>query len=344
MKAVIKSRPDHGFEVRDDHPDPTVSSGDLLVRVGAASLCGTDRELYEWTPSAQAFRPTLPVVLGHEGAGTVIDVGSDVRNWQVGDRVAFESHLYCGHCHPCRTGSAHTCPNTRILGMHFDGVFAEAVAVPQEICVRVPADVPIETAALLESAGVAMHAIQRTGRGVAGKSILVNGCGPVGLAIIQLGVAMGAHVTAVEPNPFRRKTAADFGAEVAATSVEAIEHTDPGTRSRGGFDAAFEVSGVAGVLPPMLDSLRHEATVISVGHPGHPVPVDVAGHINKRGITLRGVFGRRLWDTWEDLIPLVDSGRIDLERLVTHRFPLDAVNEAVGLLTGEANKVLLIPR
>jgi len=228
--------------------------------------------------------------------------------------------------------------------MHFDGVFAEAVAVPQEICVRVPVEVPVETAALLESAGVAMHAIQRSGHTVAGQSILVNGCGPIGLAIIQLAVAMGARVTAVEPNPFRRRTAAEFGAEVAASSAEAIDLRDASTRARGGFDAAFEVSGVAGVLPPILDSLRHEATVVTIGHPGQPAPIDVARHINKRGITLRGVFGRRLWDTWEDLMPLVASGRIDLARLVTHRLPLDAVDEAIGLLTGEANKVLLIPR
>ncbi|MFD0557874.1 L-threonine 3-dehydrogenase [Stackebrandtia endophytica] len=343
MKAVVKSAAEPGFQVRDNHPDPTIGPEDVLVRVGAASLCGTDRELYEWTASAQAFALELPVVLGHEGAGTVVDVGSSVRHWQVGDRVAFESHLYCGHCHPCRTGSAHTCPRTRILGMHFDGVFAEAVAVPQQLCVRVPAEVPIETAALLESAGVAMHAIQRSGP-VAGQSILVNGCGPIGLAITQLGVAMGARVTAVEPNPFRRRTAAEFGAEVAASSTEILDLADASTLARGGFDIAFEVSGVAGVLPPILDSLRHEATVVTIGHPGRPVSVDVARHVNKRGITLRGVFGRRLWDSWEELIPLVASGRVNLDRLVTHRLGLDAVDEAIGLLTGEANKVLLIPR
>jgi threonine 3-dehydrogenase len=344
MLSVVKSAAAHGFEVRDDWPEPVVGHGQVLIEIAAASLCGTDREVYEWTPSAQAFDLELPVVTGHEGAGTVLEVGESVTGLRPGDRVALESHLVCGQCHACRTGSAHICERTGILGMHIDGVFAERVAVPSTICVKLPESVSLETGALLESAGVAVHAIQRCGYAVAGQNVLVNGCGPVGLALIQLAGGMGAaNIVAVEPNPYRRKQAESIGAQALEPSDPVIEICRSIAGSRGGFDVAFEVSGVRGVLPTLFESLRREATLVTVGHPGEPAPVDIAAYINKHGITMRGIFGRRLWDTWEQLVILVESGKLDLSWLVTHRLPLTAVDEAINLLTGDAGKVLLMP-
>jgi len=225
-----------------------------------------------------------------------------------------------------------------------DGVFAERVAVPAAICVPLPDALPLQVGALLESAGVAVHAIQRSGTGVAGQNVLVNGCGPVGLALNQIAVAMGAaNVVAVEPNPFRRTHAENLGAQVLQPSDPVAEVCGDLAGARGGFDVAFEVSGVRGVLPALFASLRREATLITIGHPGAPVEIDIAAYINKRGITLRGIFGRRLWDTWEQLTLLVESGRLDLSWLITHRLPLNQADEAIELLAGEANKILLIP-
>lgn len=344
MKAVVKSAAERGITVVDDWPEPTAGPGEVLLDVAAASLCGTDRELYEWTPSAQAFGLDVPVVLGHEGSGTVLEVGDGVTGLRVGDRVALESHLICGQCYACRTGLAHTCERTRILGMHIDGVFAERVAVPADICVRLPESVPLEVGALLESAGVAMHAVQRSGLAVAGQNVLVNGCGPVGLAIAQIAQTMGAaHVVAVEPNPFRRKQAESIGAQVLDPSDGVVDTCLQLAGHRGGFDVAFEVSGVRGVLPGLFGALRREATLVTVGHPSEPAPIDVAAQINKKGITLRGIFGRRLWDTWEQLMVLVESGRLDLSWLITHRLPISEAEQAIELLTGDANKVLLVP-
>ena len=149
MKAVIKHAAERGIQVREDWAEPVAGPGQVLLEVAAASLCGTDRELYEWTPSAQAFNLPPPVVLGHEGSGTVLAVGAGVESVTPGERVALESHLICGRCYPCRTGSAHTCERTGILGMHIDGVFAERVAVPAGICVPLPESVSLETGALL---------------------------------------------------------------------------------------------------------------------------------------------------------------------------------------------------
>ena len=344
MRAIVKHAAERGIQVREDWAEPVAGSGQVLLEVAAASLCGTDRELYEWTPSAQAFNLTPPVVLGHEGSGTVLAVGAGVENVTPGDQVALESHLICGRCYPCRTGSAHTCERTGILGMHIDGVFAERVAVPAGICVPLPESVSLETGALLESAGVAMHAVQRSGYAVTGQYVLVNGCGPVGLVIAQIALALGAAaVVAVEPNPFRRKQAESIGARVLDPSDDVVGVCRDLAGRRGGFDVAFEVSGVRGVLPPLLEALRREATLVTVGHPSEPAPIDIAAFVNKKGITLRGIFGRRLWDTWEQLLLLLRSGRIDLDWLITHRLPLDEAEAAVELLTGDAGKVLLVP-
>ena len=265
-------------------------------------------------PVSAGFGLSLPVVTGHEGAGTILEVGQGVTGLRLGDRVALESHLVCGQCYPCRTGSAHTCERTGIIGMHIDGVFAEHVAVPAAICVKLPDARPLEVGALLEAAGVAVHAIQRSGTGVAGQGVLVSGCGPVGLALIQIAVAMGAaHVVAVEPNPFRRTHAENIGARVLPPSDPVVERCRDLAGARGGFDVAFEVSGARGALPALFASLRREATLVTIGHPGAPVEIDIAAYINKRGITLRGIFGRRLWDTWEQTMLLLESGRLDLE-------------------------------
>jgi threonine 3-dehydrogenase len=344
MRAVVKPAAERGIQVRDDWAEPAVGPGEVLLEVAAASLCGTDRELYEWTASAQAFNLRPPVVLGHEGSGTVLAVGEGVTSVEVGDRVALESHLVCGLCYPCRTGNAHTCERTGILGMHIDGVFADRVSVPEGVCVRLPDSVSLETGALLESAGVAMHAIQRSGYAVAGQSVLVNGCGPVGLVTAQIALAMGAaHIVAIEPNPFRRKLAESAGAQVVDPSDDVVSLCRDLAGARGGFDVAFEVSGAPDVLRPLFEALRREATLVTVGHPGEPAAIDIATHVNKKGITVRGIFGRRLWDTWEQLLLLVQSGRVDLERLITHRLPLEQADDAIDLLTGDAGKVLLVP-
>ncbi|MGK5681544.1 alcohol dehydrogenase catalytic domain-containing protein [Actinoplanes sp. URMC 104] len=344
MKAVVKKTAGRGVEYVSDYPDPKPADGQVVIEVAAASLCGTDRELYEWTPSAQAFALDLPVVLGHEGAGTVVEVGPGVSGLRVGDRVALESHLICGQCFPCRTGDAHTCERTRIIGMHIDGVFAEYMAAPQDICVKLPADASLETGSLLEAAGVAVHAIQRADYAVAGRAVLVSGGGPVGLVVAHLARTMGAaHVIVVEPNPYRRGQAEQLGAEAMPPGDEVIARCRELTGRRGGFDVAFECSGAAAALPPLFEALHRESTLVTVGHPSRPAEINIAAHINKKGITLRGIFGRRLWTTWEQTMLLLDSGRLDLDWLITHRMPLDRVDEAVELLTGDAGKVLLVP-
>lgn len=344
MRAVVKQHADRGVVVEQAHPEPVVGDTDVLLEVAAASVCGTDRELYEWTASAQAFDLDLPVVLGHEVSGTVLEVGSNVTRFRVGDRLALESHIPCYHCYQCRVGDAHNCVDMGILGMHIDGGFAQRVAVPESIGVALPESVSLEVGALMESAGVAWTAVRRSDLAGAGGTVLVSGCGPIGLVTIQLSMLLGAsHVVAVEPNPYRRSLAESLGATVLDPSDDVAGHCRTVGGRRGGVDVAFEVSAAPSALPTLLDSVRREGEIVTIGHPSQAIPIDVATYINKKGITLRGVFGRRLWSTWEDLALLLESGRLDLSWLITHRLELDDFEQAIELLTADANKVVILP-
>ncbi|MBO0801876.1 MAG: alcohol dehydrogenase catalytic domain-containing protein [Nocardiopsaceae bacterium] len=346
MRAVVKASPGRGLDYSESIPDPVPGTGDVVVRVEATSICGSDMELYEWTAMAQAMEPELPVVAGHETAGVVTEVGADVRRVAIGDRVALESHIFCGACGTCRRGDAHNCERLRVLGFNHDGGFADFTCVPESVCVGVPESVPPETAALLEPFGVAVHALQRAGlQRVAGASVLVNGCGPVGLFILNLASALGASVLAgVELNPYRRGLAEKAGAigiDPGAGGVTA-RCEELGLR-RPGFDLAFEASGIDGMVTPLLQSVRREGTVVTVGHPGRETPIDVARYINKKGVELRGIFGRRVWDTWDLALDLVSGGRIDPSWLVTHRLAFSEVGKAMELLRSGAGKIILHP-
>lgn len=344
MKAIVKASPERGAEVIEDYPEPVVGPRDVLLEVAAVSVCGTDREIYDWTPSAQAFNLTLPVVLGHEASGTVIGVGPDVTRIKVGDRVALETHVPCEHCFMCRVGDGHNCMNMKILAMHLDGAFAERVAVPENVCFVLPEGMPTELGALLEPAGVAWHALQRSEMAVAGSSVLVSGCGPIGLLIVQFALHLGAsEVIAVEPNAYRRNMAKKLGATVFSPGEQVLDYVRGKYSHRSGVDVAFESSGAAAAYPTLFDAVRREGIVIGVGHPSRVVELDIAQYINKKGITLRGVFGRRLWSTWEDLVQLLSSGAVDINWIVSHRLPLGDLGHIIELLSAEANKVLVLP-
>jgi threonine 3-dehydrogenase len=344
VKAIVKTSPERGAEVIEGYPEPVVGPRDVLLEVAAVSVCGTDREIYDWTPSAQAFNLTLPVVLGHEASGTVLQVGSDVTRVKVGDRVALETHVPCENCYMCRVGDGHNCMNMKILAMHLDGAFAERVAVPENVCFILPDGMPTELGALLEPAGVAWHALQRSGMAVAGSSVLVSGCGPIGLLIVQFAVHLGAsEVIAIEPNAYRRNMAKQLGATVFSPGEEVTDYIRAKYSHRSGVDAAFESSGAAAAYPTLFDAVRREGIVVGVGHPSRVIELDIAQYINQKGITLRGVFGRRLWSTWEDLVQVLASGAVDIGWIVSHRLPLGDLGHIIDLLSGEANKVLVLP-
>lgn len=344
MRAVVKARPEKGAEFVVAYDERRISAGEVRIHIAAASVCGTDRELYEYSPMAKAFNLNIPVILGHECAGTVIEVGPGVDSLTVGDRVALESHIACWDCYPCSTGNAHNCLNMKLLGLHVDGGFAERLVIPATACFKLHRDFPLEQAALLEPAGVAMHAIQRSRIELSGSDVVISGGGPVGLFIAAIARAMGAgNVVVVEPNAYRRGLIEELGAIPLAPLEDIIGTCRRLSGSKFGFDVAFEASGAPAALPPLLEAVRKEATIVAVGIPGRPIEVDVAAYLIKKGLTFTGSFGRALWGTWEKIAELVASGKLDLSKFITHRLPLSSLDEAIELLSQESCKVLLLP-
>jgi len=345
MRALVKVAAQRGVQLFADYPEPVVGDSDVLIKVMAVSVCGTDREMFEWTPAAEAFSPEFPVVLGHEFAGVVMEVGARVTSVKAGDRVAAETHIPCEHCFLCRNGNAHNCMYMKVVGMHVNGGFAERVAMPENVIFKLPDEVSLEVGALLEPAGVAWHAVQRANKGVAGATVLISGCGPVGLFLMQFAAFLGAaEIIAVEPNPYRRRLAEQLGAFVLNPTEDVAAYVRGHFPARDGVDFGFEVSGAPGSLEMLFESVRREGTVITIGHPSAAVPVDVAKFINKKGITLRGVFGRRIWDTWQDLSQLLATGRVDLSWMISHRLSLGELEPIIELLRGDANKIVLLPQ
>ena len=345
MRAIVKSRPAAGVDIRDD-VGRVVDIGDnqIRVKVAAASICGTDSHLYQYTPAAAAFNMVLPVVLGHEGAGTVLEVGRGVDYIDVGDRVALDSHIVCFNCFPCSTGNAHLCENMRLLGLHTDGLFAEECVVDAAAAFVLPDRFPLDQAALLEPAGVAMHALQRYGKPVLGNRVLITGGGPVGLFIAEMARIAGAiKVVVVEPNPFRRNFAETLGAEAVEPGFDVPGYCRAASVDRGGFDVGFEASGHPSAFKTILDSLRVDGTYVSVGFAARASSLDTSEYLNRKSITLVGSFGRRLWDTWELIVSLVKSGALDLEKFISHRLPLAEFETAIELLKSDSCKIVLMP-
>ncbi|MBS1886523.1 MAG: alcohol dehydrogenase catalytic domain-containing protein [Actinobacteria bacterium] len=341
MQALIKERAAAGA-VLSEAPRPTPAADEVLIEVAGTSICGTDRHLFEWTASARAFHPVLPLVFGHETAGTVVATGEAVGAVAVGDRVSVETHVFCGRCYPCRTGDAHNCARMGLFGLTLPGAFAAYAVAPERVCFVLPDAVPFDAAALFEPAAVAVHALERAGP-LLGASVLVSGCGPIGLMLIRLCQIAGAtRIFAAEPVAEKRAWAADLGA-VAFDPLADEPAAVCGTGRRGGVDLAFECSGASAALAPMLAAVRREGRAVTVGHPGEPVAIDVAATVNKGGVTLAGVFGRRIWSSWETLVELVVSHRFAPQEFITSRLPLDRFEQAITATATEPGKVLLLP-
>ncbi len=347
MKAIIKSGRVPGVTCVE-LSKPTPRANEVLIEVKAAAICGTDIHYWKWNDSAEAFanqyNVKFPFVLGHECSGIVREVGAEVTGIQPGDHVAFETHIFCGHCYQCRTGNAHICRNMSIYGTSCDGCFAEFATAPAAVCFKLPESVSFEEGALYEPGGVAMQAVQRSGVRP-GDTVLVFGCGAIGQMVTQIMLAGGAgRVIAVDVDDYKVGMAREYGALAVNSAKEALgEVVRSCTSDRGGADVIVEVTGAPAVYETLFDYLRPEGSVVTVAHPGRPIPFDVTRNVNTKGATIRGVFGRRIWDTWYEFSGLVENKKIDLNKVITHRFPLTKCTEAFEQTGKGAGKVLFIP-
>jgi threonine 3-dehydrogenase len=343
LKALIKAEPMPGAALVEVEP-PGLQKDEVLIEVRAAAVCGTDVHFYEWDATAANFPVRLPLILGHEYAGDVVQVGSDVRGLSAGDKVSVETHIPCGKCYSCGVGNGHNCQNMELIGITYPGAFARYAKAPARVTHRLLPGVTYEEGALFEPAGVAMRGIDEAHISP-GDTVVILGCGPIGLVATQMALAVGAtQVIAVDVNDFRLEMARRMGAQTLNPSRDRIvERVRESGGRKGGADVVLEVSGAPEVFEYLFDLIRLEGRVVTIGHVSRPVSVNISKHINLKGVTLKGVFGRRIWETWEHLSSLVAAKRIDLCGLITHRFPLDAFQEAFALSHGRAGKVLFLP-
>jgi threonine 3-dehydrogenase len=342
MKAVVKPAPGPGFALTE-RPIPQCGASEVLVKVKAASICGTDLHIYRWDKWAESrIRP--PVIVGHEVCGEVVERGAGVSEPQIGDFVSLESHVICNLCPYCRTGRGHICQNTQLIGVDRDGGFAEYIAIPAQNAWVNPADMPVEIAVLQENFGNAVHTAFTVD--LTAKKVLVTGCGPVGLMTVAVARAAGARsIFATDISDFRLNMACRMGAHMAvnagngAVIDEILEATDGE-----GVDVLLEMSGVPSAIEQGFSLLKPGGEAALLGVAPGPFTFDWNHHIVFKAARVYGVSGRKLWETWYQARGLVRSGAVELAPLVTHRFQLEDFDQAIETMaSGESGKVVLFP-
>jgi threonine 3-dehydrogenase len=342
MKAIVKTHPAPGAELLEV-PIPRPGTGEALVRVKAASICGTDSHIYAWNEWAQS-RVKPPLIFGHEMAGEVVELGGGVDRIKVGDFVAAETHVVCGKCYQCMTGQGHICTHLAILGVDIDGVFAEYISVPEDnLWVTDPA-IPVDWASVQEPAGNAVHTA--LSGDVVGKTVAVFGCGPIGLIAISVALACGAdRVYGIDVNPYRLRIAGRMGAAQTINPREEDPVKVLGELTGGeGVDAFLEMSGAPSALSQGFAALRYGGRASLLGLPGIPVTLDVTNGIVFKGATVYGISGRKIWDTWYKVSSLLRTRKVDLGPVITHTLRLDQFDQGFELMrTGQCGKVILLP-
>ena len=337
MKALVKERAGPGFTLKDV-PEPQMRDDEVLIRVRRAGVCGTDVHIYEWDDWAKG-RVKPPITVGHEFAGDVAAVGKLVTDVRVGDRVTAEGHIVDGRCLLCRTGNAHVCPFTRIIGVDRDGCFAEYISMPATNVWHLDDDISFDIGGIHDPMGNAFHTALTAE--IPGSTVLITGCGPIGIFAVGICRAAGAsRVIASDVNPRRLELALQMGAHdvVKPDEAEAVvrRHTD-GL----GVDVALEMSGVPSAIHQALALVRVGGRVQMLGIPAKPMELNLATEVIFKGLTIYGVVGRRMYDTWHQMTRFLRSGKFDPTPVITHRFPLEDFDEAIrAIKSGEAGKVI----
>jgi threonine 3-dehydrogenase len=343
MRAIQKLDRGVGMTLAEV-PRPECGPNDVLIRVRAAGVCGTDLHIWEWDRWASGrLRP--PVVIGHEFAGEIVELGSDAARagiLQVGELVTAEGHIVCGHCLQCRTGNGHLCKRTQIIGVDRDGAFADFIAMPAGNIVRLHG-IPVEIGAIMDPIGNAVHTVLE-GVEVPGATVFVLGCGPIGCFAVGVARAAGASlVIASDLNDMRLDLARRMGAHQTfnPSRDDVVSRVLEATHGNG-VDLVCEMSGHPSGHAQAFQAARVGGRVNLLGTPSKSTEVDFAREVIFKGLTLYGVTGRKMFSTWNTMGPMLRSGQLDPRAVITHRFPLEEIAEAIGVIKeGKAGKVIL---
>ena len=337
MQAIIKARSEVGLELADV-PRPNPGPRDVLIRVQKTGICGTDRHIYEWDAWA-AGRIKPPMVVGHEFVGIVADIGVGVKKVQPGDRVSGEGHIGCGYCYACRTGQSHICEKVDILGVDINGCFAPYVVLPESNIWKVDPAIPDDHACLFDPFGNAMHTVMA--QPISGRQVLVVGCGSIGLMAVGILHVGGADlIIAIEPNPFKREIAKKMGANVVMEEIDPKEIK--ALTDRDGVDVVLEMSGNPKAIVKAFDCIRNGGDVALLGIPPGEVCITWAKQIIFRGLTIRGINGRKMYETWYQSERFLRHYPELIEPVITHRLPFDRFEDGIkAMQDGTGCKVVL---
>jgi threonine 3-dehydrogenase len=338
MKTLAKTKREPGIWM-SEAPKPNVGPNDVLIRIRKTAICGTDMHIFNWDEWAQKTIP-VPMHVGHEYVGTVEAMGDEVRGLKIGQRVSGEGHIVCGHCRNCRAGRRHLCRNTVGVGVNRPGAFAEYLVIPAVNAFPIPDDIPDEIAAILDPFGNAAHTALSFD--LVGEDVLITGAGPIGIMAAAICRHVGArHVVITDVNDYRLELAKKMGAHRTVNIArEKLRDIMPSLNMVEGFDVGLEMSGVPAAFRDMLDVMNHGGKVAMLGIPPGDMAIDWTQVIFK-GLTLKGIYGREMFETWYKMIALIQGG-LDLEPMITHRFDVKDYLEGFRTMgSGKSGKVVL---
>ncbi|MEM5547827.1 L-threonine 3-dehydrogenase [Pseudoalteromonas fuliginea] len=338
MKALSKLKAEPGIWMTDA-PKPEVGHNDLLIKIRKTAICGTDVHIYKWDEWASKTIPT-PMVVGHEYVGEVVDMGQEVRGFQVGDRVSGEGHITCGHCRNCRAGRVHLCRNTTGVGVNREGAFAEYLVIPAFNAFKIPDNISDELASIFDPFGNAVHTALSFD--LVGEDVLITGAGPIGIMAAAVAKHVGArHVVITDVNEYRLDLARKMGASrTVNVASEKLEDVIKELGMTEGFDIGLEMSGVPSAFNSMLNNMNHGGKIAMLGIPPSDMAVDWNQVIFK-GLVIKGIYGREMFETWYKMASLIQSG-LDLNPIITHQYSVDDFQAGFDMMiSGQSGKVIL---
>lgn len=338
MKALVKAKAERGIWMQDI-PLPEVGHNDVLIKVGHSAICGTDIHIYQWDEWARSAVP-VPLAIGHEFSGEIVECGSEVRGFEPGDRVSAEGHITCGVCRNCRAGRRHLCMNTVGVGVNRPGAFAEYIAVPAFNVFKLPGAITDDMASILDPLGNATHTALSFD--LVGEDVLITGAGPIGIMAVAIARFSGArHIVITDVNDYRLDLARTMGASAALNVTrESLDDTMKTLGMTEGFDVGMEMSGNPSAFRDMLRTMHHGGKIAILGIPPDETSIDWNQVIFK-GLVLKGIYGREMFETWYKMSSMLQSG-LNIEPIITHHFAIDDFEPAFQLMeSGQSGKIIL---
>ena len=338
MKALVKAKAERGIWM-ETIKKPHVGHNDVLIKVNRTAICGTDIHIFKWDDWAQATIP-VPMAVGHEFSGQIVDMGIEVKGYEIGDRVSAEGHITCGYCRNCRAGRRHLCMNTFGVGVNRPGAFAEYLSVPAFNVFKLPDAITDDMASILDPLGNATHTALSFD--LVGEDVLITGAGPIGIMAVAIARYAGArHVVITDVNDYRLELARKMGATRAINVTQgSIDETMKDLGMVEGFDVGMEMSGNPQAFRDMLRTMNHGGKVAILGIPPADMAIDWNDVIFK-GLVLKGIYGREMFETWYKMSSMLQSG-LNMDPIITHHFDVDDFQPAFELMeSGQSGKVIL---